>query len=667
MAHICMVPSNALGSADRTKSSEASRFALRIIEMPIIHDYLAKTNGIPVEVVNHVPDEQDWWDTVNRRSYAWVLSTRHKKKPSFDDVMGVDVQWPDISTYDGPWISLLGSGGVVSRRRGHGRHEMYEIKPNNKQGLRDALNKLRNVERSYGDFKIAGIYQRGAVYPLAGRTTIQLQPFYLNAFMYLVNLAFKPLGVTVQKLSIEVERPEAGVLLYKICVDLDGADRYQPDSQFLLANFAVRLLLEVDNEYQPIAVREAATAYANALVPDDPAVDPRRVEPVFAGRDLRKTPYLTLSTVSMAGELAPRLGEIRDAMYSRLMGTPGDRYLLCADAAWYEQNVRRPGVAKAQGQVQTIKFAPALSVTNGLGFVVVAAPIILTPALLTSLAALSSMPTLIPAASLMLSATEGIDAKTVLIVLGCAVVITAAIIATLVTLGADAPVTVPVIAGAATVAEGTVATGAVATGEAALGGVLLTEAGGVAAGGTSLGASIMTPVAGAEAAGIAAVPVTVATETSAAVTVQGVSPLAYAQAAFRAGSTATELAEASAQGLADRTFIEALQQTAFKAALSTAGKIGVRGATVGVVGLSASTAHAYTGPKDGPLAVEKIGPAVVVEVGTLYAVRVPPALPTQVPVLPKLYDEVNLDDYVLLPSEKSGRRMVRMLGCVTVD
>ena len=112
---------------------------------------------------------------------------------------------------------------------------------------------------------------------------------------------------------------------------------------------------------------------------------------------------------------------------------------------------------------------------------------------------------------------------------------------------------------------------------------------------------------------------------------------------------------------------KALQQTAFKAALSPAGKKVVATAVVAVVGLSASTAHAYTGPKDGPLAVEKIGPAVAVEVGTLYAVRVPPALPTQVPVLPELHDEVNLDDYVLLPSEKSGRRMVRMLGCVTID
>ena len=542
---------------------------------------------------------------------------------------------------------------------------MYEIKPNNKQGLRDALNKLGNVERSYDDFKIAGIYQRGAVYPFGGRTTIELQPFYLNAFMYLVNLAFKPLRVTVRKLSIEVERPEDGVLLYKICVDLDGADSYQPDSQFLLANFVMRMLLEVDNEYQPIAVREAATAYANALVPDNPAVDPRRVEPVFAGRDLRKTPYLTLSTVSMAGELAPRLGAIRDAMYSRLMGTPGDRYLLCADAPWYEQNVRRPGIVKAQAQVQTIKFAPALPVISGLGFVAVAAPMILTPALLAALP--STLGLLIPPAAPLLRAAEGIDAKTVLIVLGCEVVITAAIIATVVTLGADAPLTVPVIAGAATVAEGALAAGAVATGEAALGGVLLTEAGGVAAGGTSLGASIMAPVAGAEAASIAAAPVVVATETSAAVAVPGLSPLAVAQAALRAGSTPGELAEASARILADRTLIEALKETTVRAALSPAGRKVVATAAAAVVGFSASTAHAYTGPKDGPLAVEKIGPAVVVEVGTLYAVRVPPALPTQVPVLPKLYDEVNLDDYVLLPSEKSGRRMVRMLGCVTVD
>src|ERR1700730_5180089 len=147
MRHICMVPSNTLSAND------ASKFALKIIESPIIRDYLSETHGVPAFLVAFVPNDEDWWDTVSKHSYADVLSKRHKGKPSYASLIADKyLRWPDLSTFNGPWVLRFGPGRT-------GRSEIYEIKPNNPKGKKDAVEKLSDIEESYRKYRIAGIYR----------------------------------------------------------------------------------------------------------------------------------------------------------------------------------------------------------------------------------------------------------------------------------------------------------------------------------------------------------------------------------------------------------------------------------------------------------------------------------------------------------------------------
>src|SRR5215210_6609628 len=177
MRHVCMVPSNTLTSTD------AGKFALKIIESPITRDYLSETHGRPVELVAQVPDEVDWWDTVSKASYATVLSKRHRPKPTYLKLMADKyLPWPDISTLNGPTLLRFAYGDVLQQRRPGAakRNEIYEIKPNNRRGRADALQKLVDVEESFARHSISGIYKRGIQYPFAVRKTIYLETPYLR-------------------------------------------------------------------------------------------------------------------------------------------------------------------------------------------------------------------------------------------------------------------------------------------------------------------------------------------------------------------------------------------------------------------------------------------------------------------------------------------------------
>jgi hypothetical protein len=85
-----------------------------------------------------------------------------------------------------------------------------------------------------------------------------------------------------------------------------------------------------------------------------------------------------------------------------------------------------------------------------------------------------------------------------------------------------------------------------------------------------------------------------------------------------------------------------------------------------VIGLSVRPAYAYNGSPTGTVSAAAIGELVHVGIGRLYALRVPKGLPSQVPAVPEIYKAFNVDDYVLLPNEKTGKRMLRKIGCVEV-
>jgi hypothetical protein len=639
MRHICMVPSNTLSSTD------ASKFALKIIEQPIVRDYLSETHGLPLLLVAQVPNEEDWWDLLSKQSYADVLSKRHKGKPNFAALMAdKDLPWPDLSTFNGPSILRFAFGDALMRppvdapKRRPGRSEIYEIKPNNRRGKVSGLKKLFDVEESYDRHRIPGIYRRGIQYPAAFKKTIYFETPYLKMFRYLVTLALKPLGVSVLSVAIEVERTDAGVLLYKICVDLEGADNYQKDPAWVLANFAVRMLWRVHTAFEKQEVVDAAAALSEALEPDDPAIDPRRVEWIIAGRDFRKVPYLTLKIIKMVTELESRVSAIRDAMYSRLIGAPGDRFFLCSDEAWYRANIGTAGAQKVAAQIKLLTVGSGLPSARGLSFIHLAIPI-----LMTADTFLGSTPVLGEAYRWCMD-----HITAVLIVVGCSIVVGAALLATAVTAGAAAPIALPV------------------AGEAL--------SGAAAVGGGAMAAPIMTAVAGAEATTLAAAP-TVGAATEGAAVVRGtVSVLGWARQALQIGLTEAEIAEATSQRIADGVLIKILSEKAAQAGLESALKtapsagpvVAGIGAALVSIGLSMRSAYAYDGPPSGNVSVAAMREMIQVEIGNLYILRVPKAVPTQIPAVPELYKKFNIDDYNLLPGEKTGKRELHMLGCVEV-
>jgi hypothetical protein len=247
-------------------------------------------------------------------------------------------------------------------------------------------------------------------------------------------LGLKPFGVRVMSAPIEVVRTDAGVLLYKICVALEGADAYQRDSAWVMANFAVRMLWLAHTAYEKQEVRTAAMALVGTLEPDDPAIDPKKVEWVIAGRDLRKPPYLTLRVVKMAGEMDAHLGGIRDAMYSRLIGIPGDRYFLCSDEAWYQANIGAAGALKVGAQITMLSVGSGMPTAKGSSFIGLT-----TPILLSAHQAIGAIPLVGDAYRW---AMDHIAA--VVIVIGCYIVVTAAVLAAVGSGGTATPVAVPV-------------------------------------------------------------------------------------------------------------------------------------------------------------------------------------------------------------------------------
>lgn len=627
-----MVPSNTLSS------TKASQFALKIIEAPIVKDYLEETHGAPAILVAHVPNDEDWWDTVDKASYAKVLSKRHKVvkyQALMDDKY---LRWPDISTFNGPNLVRI-AGMVIGRSpltgpiRMPGRSEIYEIKPNNPRGHTAARTKLTDVETSYFKYGIAGIYGRGLKYPLSMRKTIYLETEYIDVFRYLVTLGLKPFGVQVNGVSIELTRPEAGVLLYKICVDLDGADYYQRDSAQSMAMFAIRMLwLSQVNTANRDFVKNLMM-FLETMEPDDESADnhPKRVEPVFAGVDWNKPPSLRLKVLNLVGELESEFEKLRQCMYSRLIGVPGQRLFVYCDEEWYQTKIGLPAAAKVAAQIQMLTVGGGSPTARGASFIGLT-----TPVLLSSFDEIKNLPG--AQEKLMRWAID--HPKQTIIILGVALIVTAAVIAIVASGGTAAAAAVPVTAEAMSLSAGVLATGEMTAGTMVASGVA---------------ESTVTLAVAAE-------------ETASTATTL----VEFAHAAAQEGATVTELAQSSAQTVSDNLLIKLLSEPLVNQGVAT----GIRAASVGraavgvgvsgiILGVSARPAQAYSGPPNGSVSVAAIGELLQVDIGKLYIVAVNKMVPTQIPAIPELYKTFNINDYV--PGSSKSKLPMRMLGCLEVQ
>jgi hypothetical protein len=629
MKHQCMVPSIALSESEYDPydaATLASKFALKIIEHPIIRDYLEATHGVPEEFLPHVPNDEDWWDTVDKDSYAKVLAKRHRK-PDYQYWMDVKrLKMPDLSTFDGP--AVLGFGirppPIEYPIRKQGRREIYEIKPHNDRGLKDAQDKLAAVEQSYGDAGLGDVYRRGRVYPFATTKRIDLKSRFQKIFTYLMNLFLASLKVKVSGIYIELHRPEAGVLLYKFCVDLEGMENASREEVRVVASFAIRILSELNTLGERPQIQAAVKSIALSLVPDElPYKSPQEVRWLYAGHDFRTTPYLQIRSVRIADELAPQLNGIRDTMYSRLIGVPGERYFICADKNWYRANIELPGRIRARQVARIVSANEIVRPVHGSNLLGVAPTIMLTAKEL-----LLEVPLV---GDVLRWITEHLG--TVLIIIAVTVLVTGLI---LVTAGAATP-----LVAAAVPVAGELGVGAAA------GGFVAVESG-------LMAAPVMAATTGVEVAGLAAAPVATAATSSAAVvggeTVAAADLLSLTRTLLSTPVTAGEAGLANAGTLADNILIRAMTSPPVQAALKTGAQHAAKAtipAVMAVIGLCPSRAFAYSGPTAGPVQAAGVQQQESIDlgVGQLSVLRVPKYLPYPMAKPPDLYAEFEADAF----------------------
>ncbi|WP_219507175.1 hypothetical protein [Nonomuraea ceibae] len=635
---VCMVPSNTLSS------TQASTFALKIIEGPIFLDYLSETLGQPVQLFRqHVPGVQDWWD-VGEISYAAVLSTRHKGKVTFEALRADrNLPRPDISTFNGPRVSRFFSFGFTTVTKappigppppGGGRSEIYEIKPRNHRGEADALQKLVDVEASYVRHRISGIYSRGTTYPFLVVKEIPLECKFIAVWRYLMNLWLAPLKIAIASIDIEVQRRHPGVLLYRICVTLDGPERLTQDEADRVANFAVRMLLEVNTLGASAEAKSATKAITESLQPADPkATPPRQTSPVVAGKDLSKTPYLSIVADSIVDEMRDGLAAIRDSMYSRLIGAPGERYFLCCDEAYYANAIEGPKRARLASQIRMLGTGGQARAAAGKSMAGLLPTFSITGAELVR-----GLPDMAVAVG-----RWALDHPTeTLVIVSVAIVVTAALIVS------AGGVALPAVAAA----EGTALAGAATTAEI------------VTAEGAALGmpATIMAQTPGAASVAAAAVPDAVLVTGETAGTSLASAP-AWLRSALASRATAAELAEIAGQKQIDEMLINVMAEVARRKVLPAV----VSAGAVALVGLAPSAAFAATPPTTTGAGA---GPMVGMTTGRLYLIKVPSVLPYPFSSPPPLHQVFDAERYVDKTARLSGPQPiignVRMLGSLRV-
>ncbi|MDQ0847386.1 hypothetical protein [Streptomyces sp. V1I6] len=431
-------------------------------------------------------------------------------------------------------------------------------------------------------------------------------------------------------IEIEVRQKFPGALLYRICVTLDRHQDWPREVDWIVANCAVRTLLQVNTAAAGTEARQAALAIAAALEPVEPlGTDHRRVNPVINGKDFSKTPYLNLVPHLLADELKDTIGPVRDAMYSRLIGKPGEQYYLCCDEVYFRTTVEQPAIARMHSKISML----------GLGGY-------------TRTAAGSTMLGLLPTVALsgqeLVKEVPGLAEDAIrwaykhptetLVIFTAVVVISAALI-----ISAGAAVA-PLAA-----AEGTTAT-ALTAGAA---GVAATETLGAAAAtetaAVGMPASIMAQTPGAASALAAAVPdAALAAGSTAGTSVS--SAAAWARTVLSAGPTVQELSVVARQKVIDDLLIKAVTDVAATKVLPA-----VVPAIAGsaLIGLSASPAYAVPHPSGSsaqPPSLDRLGPRIAMSTGRLFLVRVQHPLPYPITSPPKLYEKFNADRFAEKPS-----------------
>ncbi|WP_182813541.1 hypothetical protein [Bacillus sp. ME78] len=663
---MCMAPIYAnAGSPEEpnhfSSSRHASAFGLKIVEAPIVLDYLKETSAIVQNILT--PQDSlfnDWWDTLLKKDYAKILARRHKNIHGLEKKLLSDknLPWPDISTYKGLRPVRLAYGDVVGRKRQSGeRNEFYEIKPNSKPGNRAAEKKIKDVQNSYLRNGLSGIYKPGEFYPQARKKKIYFSFKFKEIFLYLINIILPQFNCEFLDIYMQVERKFAGCLIYEICVKFRRPDnkKWREVDDWEVAAFCIRNFLRARTIGETDDTRKLAMAYADQLAPVGSDIGDFMPTGSVNGIDLKKVPMIKVRTEAMSSELEVSVMGLRDVMYSRLIGKPGERYFLCCDETYYQQAIRLRGIQKVESQINILKLNRTMKSAYASG----------------------SLPDIIQISAFaykdvnnarFLLAKEAINfmvnhPKETIILVVIGLLVTGLLFLTIESDGLAAPFTAPTIG---TLTE--TATGIVSATNTARTAVMATSV-------MADTAAVSTPVAAVSDA-------ILVSETAGASSTQVPSIVTWARNVAEIGARAEgEVLAARAQSVIDEMLVKALSEGS-KEAMKKAVVESVGGTAISVIGLSSTPAYASTTPTSNSVVNNKnskdvksnnLGPLVAQSpIGRLFLIKTKKAFPYPYREMPKINDEFEIDYFadqykISSAEEKKASEKARLLGILWIE
>ncbi|MGM0889798.1 MAG: hypothetical protein ACQEW5_23300 [Bacillota bacterium] len=659
----CMAPIYANagepGAPNEMSPIQASAFGL-IVEAPIVLDYLKETSAIVQNIL--APKNtlfNDWWDTLRKEDYVNILARRHKNLKGLDQKLQSDTKlpWPDISTYKGLSPARLAYGDVVGRKRQSGdRNEFYEIKPNSKPGIKAAEQKIKDVQSSYQRHGLSGIYKPGEFYPQTRKKKIYFNSKFKEIFLYLINIILPKLNVEFLDIYMQVERKFAGCLLYEICVTFRRPENreWREVNDWEVAAFCIRNFLRAKTIGETADTRKHAMAFAEQLAPAGSDIGDFKPKGSVNGIDLKKVPMIKVRAESMSTELEGRVSVmgLRDVMYSRLIGKPGERYFLCCDETYYQQSIKLPGIQKVESQINILKLNRTMKSAYASGS--------LPDIIRISVFAYKEVNK-----AQFLLAKEAINyiinhPKETIIVVSVVVLVTGLLLITLMSEGTATPITAPAIGTLTETASGIVSATTTAR-TAVMATSVMAETG-----------AVSTPVAAASDA-------ILVSETAGAGSTQVPSIVTWARNVAEIGARAEgEVLAARAQSVIDEMLVKALSEGS-KEAMK---KAVVGGTALSVIGLSSTPAYASTTPTSNGLVNDKnskdvksnnLGQLVAQSpIGRLFLVKTKKAFPYPYREMPKINDEFEIDYFadqykISSEKEKKASEKARLLGVLWIE
>ncbi|WP_143447857.1 hypothetical protein [Kineosporia sp. R_H_3] len=321
----CFAVGDLLGTSHQEGEQSGTALFGKAVESPIVRDYIQETHGVgsaglPLALLL----DCDWWDSFvgakGKNSYFDFLGRHHPKlSRKALDGLNPEPARPDILTCLGP---------ATSRKVGElSRNEYFEIKPDSPTGLEKwfgppgapELGKRSKLRKFYRSFLLP--YREGVVYPNTPTKSKEL-PLPLNqVFRHLVRAFMRNHGVRKVRLYISVRLHSPGLLLYKICIEIETDDKRRQEA---LARATGKWLY---------------AAYVVCHFPElFPAIESELGEHSFEGEPFPRI----RCQFNVLPELKPVLGSLEQAVMMRGLALPGEQFLLCCDESFYQWLVAKP-------------------------------------------------------------------------------------------------------------------------------------------------------------------------------------------------------------------------------------------------------------------------------------------------------------------------------------